>query len=85
MKVNADAQVIDTEGEPIKGLYAAGEMVGGIFYFNYPGGTGLMAGAVFGKIAGGSAGREALGAGTAGLDAVGGGLGAVGAGQAGRR
>jgi tricarballylate dehydrogenase len=71
VKVNADAQVIDTEGEPIKGLYAAGEMVGGIFYFNYPGGTGLMAGAVFGKIAGGSAGREALGTGRSGLGAAG--------------
>ena len=30
----------------------AGELVGGIFYFNYPGGSGLMSGAVFGKIAG---------------------------------
>jgi len=36
-------------------LFAAGEMVGGIFYFNYPGGSGLMSGAVFGKIAGKSA------------------------------
>ena len=36
----------------IKGLFAAGEMVGGIFYFNYPGGSGLTSGAVFGKIAG---------------------------------
>ncbi len=41
---------------PIPGLYAAGEMVGGLFYFNYPGGSGLCAGAVFGKIAGDSAG-----------------------------
>ncbi len=59
VKVTTDAQVVDTEGEAIAGLYAAGEMVGGIFYFNYPGGTGLMAGAVFGKIAGASAGRAA--------------------------
>ena len=36
-------------------LYAAGEMIGGIFYFNYPGGSGLTSGAVFGKIAGRSA------------------------------
>jgi len=36
---------------------AAGEIVGGLFYFNYPGGSGLCAGAVFGKIAGTSAGR----------------------------
>ncbi len=61
VKVNGDAQVMDTEGDPIPGLYAAGEMVGGIFYFNYPSGTGLMAGSVFGKIAGGSAGRRAAG------------------------
>ena len=36
---------------------AAGELVGGIFYFNYSGGSGLISGAVFGKIAGTSAGR----------------------------
>ena len=43
----------------IPGLYAAGELVGGIFYFNYPGGTGLTCGSVFGKIAGASAGQFA--------------------------
>jgi tricarballylate dehydrogenase len=31
--------------------------VGGLFYFNYPGGTGLMSGAVFGRTAGMSAAR----------------------------
>ena len=36
-------------------LFVAGELVGGLFYGNYPGGTGLMAGAVFGKLAGTSA------------------------------
>ena len=46
------AQVLDVDLEPIPGLYTAGEMVGGLFYFNYPGGTGLMSGAVFGKMAG---------------------------------
>ena len=45
-------QVIDFDMNPIPGLYAAGELVGGIFYFNYPGGSGLMSGAVFGRIAG---------------------------------
>lgn len=61
VKINTSAQVIDTEGKPISGLFAAGEMVGGIFYFNYPGGTGLMNGAVFGRIAGASAGQAARG------------------------
>ena len=61
VKIDTSAKVIDTEGVPIPGLYAAGEMVGGIFYFNYPGGTGLMNGAVFGRIAGASAGNVARG------------------------
>jgi tricarballylate dehydrogenase len=50
--VPTTAQVLDTAREPIPGLYAAGEIVGGLFYFGYPGGTGLMAGAVFGRTAG---------------------------------
>jgi len=49
--------VLDTDMAPLHGLYAAGEMVGGLFYFNYPGGTGLMSGAVFGRLAGTSAAR----------------------------
>lgn len=56
LKVDKHAQVIDDDGHVIQGLYAAGELVGGLFYFNYPGGTGLTSGAVFGKIAGTSAG-----------------------------
>lgn len=38
--------------KPIEGLYAAGELVGGIFYFNYLGGTGLTNGSAFGRRAG---------------------------------
>jgi tricarballylate dehydrogenase len=57
LRINNEAQVMSTDGEPIPGLYAAGELVGGIFWFNYPGGTGLTNGAVFGKIAGDSAAR----------------------------
>ena len=61
LRINTESQVISTDGEPISGLYAAGELVGGIFYFNYPGGSGLTNGAVFGRIAGTSAARAALG------------------------
>jgi tricarballylate dehydrogenase len=57
LRINTGAQVLDTDGAPIPGLYAAGELVGGIFWFNYPGGTGLTNGAVFGRIAGMSAAR----------------------------
>lgn len=53
-------QVVDVNLKPIPGLYCAGEMVGGIFYFAYPSGTGLVSGAVFGQIAGTHAGRAAL-------------------------
>ncbi|HEX6005505.1 MAG TPA: FAD-dependent tricarballylate dehydrogenase TcuA [Burkholderiales bacterium] len=49
-------QVLDVNFHPIPGLYCAGEMVGGLFYFNYPSGTGLVSGAVFGRMAGTSAG-----------------------------
>jgi tricarballylate dehydrogenase len=52
LRINNDAEVLNTDYRPIRGLYAAGELVGGLFYFNYPGGAGLMSGAVFGKIAG---------------------------------
>jgi len=52
-------QVLDLNFHLIPGLYAAGEMVGGLFYFNYPGGTGLVSGSVFGRIAGMAAGAAA--------------------------
>ncbi len=55
VKVSDQAQVIGTDWDPIAGLYACGEMVGGLFHNNYPGGSGLMSGAVFGRIAGRSA------------------------------
>jgi precorrin 3B synthase CobZ len=55
------AQVISgvTEKE-IPGLYCVGEMLGGLFYENYPGGSGLTSGAVFGRRAGTAAGRAAV-------------------------
>jgi tricarballylate dehydrogenase len=55
VRINDKAQVMSTSWSPIPGLYACGEMVGGIFHTNYPGGTGLMSGAVFGRIAGSNA------------------------------
>ncbi len=55
LRISPGAEVMDTTGRPIPGLYACGSSIGGLFYFNYPGGSGLTAGAVFGKIAGGAA------------------------------
>jgi tricarballylate dehydrogenase len=59
LKINNHAQVMSSDGEKIPGLYAAGELVGGIFWFNYPGGSGLTNGSVFGRIAGENAGKSA--------------------------
>jgi len=58
VRIDNDGRVLDTAQKAIPGLYAAGELVGGLFYFNYPGGTGLVSGSVFGKIAGTTAGRQ---------------------------
>jgi tricarballylate dehydrogenase len=53
VRVSVDGEVVGADrATPVPGLYAAGEMVGGIFYFNYPGGSGLTSGAVFGRRAG---------------------------------
>ena len=61
VKVTDEAQVIGTDWKPIPGLFACGEIVGGLFHNNYPGGSGLMSGAVFGRIAGRSASAAARG------------------------
>jgi tricarballylate dehydrogenase len=56
------ANVLDTP--PFEAYQiTCGELVGGLFYFNYPGGSGLTAGAVFGRIAGVGAANSAAGQG----------------------
>lgn len=52
VKTDTHGRVLNERGEHIEGLYAAGEMLGGLFSTNYPGGTGLAAGCVFGRRAG---------------------------------
>ena len=61
LRIDETGCVMDTDLRPIGGLYAAGELVGGLFYGNYPGGSGLSAGAVFGRLAGTSAAAHATG------------------------
>ncbi|MGE3646589.1 MAG: FAD-binding protein, partial [Beijerinckiaceae bacterium] len=58
LRVDRDCRVMDTGNAAIPGLYAAGEMAGGLFYFNYPGGSGLMSAAVFGRVAGAAAAKH---------------------------
>ncbi len=52
LKVDDRTRLIDNEGRAILGLYAAGEIVGGLFYDNYPGGASLLRATVFGRMAG---------------------------------
>jgi tricarballylate dehydrogenase len=61
LRISGKSQVLDTEEEIMPGLFACGELVGGIFYGNYPGGSGLTNGSVFGRIAGTQAGTFAKG------------------------
>ena len=51
LKIDANARVLDNDGTPIPGLYAAGETVG-MYYKVYTGATSVLKGAVFGRIAG---------------------------------
>lgn len=53
--ITPDAAVLDTTDRVIPGLFAAGNSTGGLFYGNYPGGTGLTNAAVFGRVAAESA------------------------------
>ena len=52
LKVDGSARVLDTAGRVIEGLYAVGETMGEVYYYNYPGATSVLRGAVFGRIAG---------------------------------
>src|SRR5690606_2221500 len=56
LKADTEGRVLDTAGRPVPGLLVAGEMLGGLFSGNYPGGARLMAGAALGRRAGESRG-----------------------------
>ncbi len=60
LKITPSAEVLHKNDRVIPGLYAAGEMVGGLWHNNYPSGGGMMAGAVFGRIAGAKAAQQVL-------------------------
>ncbi|QDA36940.1 FAD-binding dehydrogenase (plasmid) [Paracoccus liaowanqingii] len=62
VKLGQEGQILRPDGSAIDGLFACGEMVGGVFYNGYPGGSGLTSGAVFGRIAGRGAAAQAKGA-----------------------
>ena len=51
LKVDSQARVLNSDGDAIPGLYAAGEIIGS-YYRNYTGATSVLKGAVFGRLAG---------------------------------
>jgi tricarballylate dehydrogenase len=65
LRVDEAGAVLRADGSPIAGLFACGELVGGVFFAGYPGGSGLTSGAVFGRRAGTGA-AEASSASSAG-------------------
>lgn len=48
-KINAKGQVLNAEQQPVPGLYAAGNAIGGLFYWNYIVGSQLTAAVIFGR------------------------------------
>jgi tricarballylate dehydrogenase len=54
VQINTQGQVVNTGGEPIRGLFASGDIMG-LFYHNYPSCSGQTRNLVFGMIAGKSA------------------------------
>ncbi|KAH9845372.1 precorrin 3B synthase CobZ [Teratosphaeria destructans] len=63
------AVISSTTAREIPGLYSVGEMLGGLFYGNYPGGSGLTSGVVFGRRAGRAAAKLVAGGGSGGQGA----------------
>jgi len=59
----SSAVISSTTNQDVPGLFVSGEMLGGLFYGNYPGGSGLTSGTVFGRRAGAAAAKLATGSG----------------------
>ena len=52
LNISDNGSVLNEDKNPIRGLYACGELVGGVFFNGYPGGSGFTLELVFGRIAG---------------------------------
>jgi tricarballylate dehydrogenase len=59
LQINESAQVLNTSGKPIRGLYASGDIVG-LFFHNYPSCTGQTRNVVFSRLAGRHAAAQGL-------------------------
>merc|ERR1711988_1401374 len=61
LEIDVDSQCIDTKGKKVPGLYAAGEVAGGVHGNNRLGGNSLLDCVVFGRVAGRHAVKAMLG------------------------
>lgn len=82
LEIDAESRVLDGSGKPIPGLFAAGEVAGGVHGANRLGGSSLLGCVVFGRVSGDSAAAYLLQAASAAVQKAGGRLGAL-AGQLG--
>ena len=60
LEIDAESRVIDASGKPINGLFAAGEVAGGVHGANRLGGSSLLGCVVFGRVSGDSAAKYLL-------------------------
>lgn len=77
LEIDPESRVIDNSGKPISGLFAAGEVAGGVHGANRLGGSSLLGCVVFGRVSGDTAAAYLLQATTAAVQKAGGRLGAL--------
>ncbi|TFK44478.1 fumarate reductase [Crucibulum laeve] len=77
LEIDAESRVVDKAGKPIPGLFAAGEVAGGVHGANRLGGSSLLGCVVFGRVSGDSAAAYLLQATSAAVKKAGGRLGAL--------
>lgn len=77
LEIDPESRVLDSSGKPIPGLFAAGEVAGGVHGANRLGGSSLLGCVVFGRVSGDSAAAYLLQAASAAVEKAGGRLSAI--------
>src|SRR5258705_3991220 len=72
LEIDPESRVLDVDGRPIPGLFAAGEVAGGVHGANRLGGSSLLGCVVFGRVSGDSAAAYLLQATSAAIAKAGG-------------
>jgi len=72
LEIDPESRVLDKNNKPIPGLFAAGEVAGGVHGANRLGGSSLLGCVVFGRVSGDSAAAYSLQAASAAIQKAGG-------------